>query len=183
MGITKTWSVVLVGDNVQLPPQSGSSPTTIVDDHPSSRRTLFQDIFGKSSLSDISDNSQNTNVSDVRHGRIGNLDAVGILDGPAYLTSSLDELFDPLISKFLKQRTNPDVEVADEIVEPDHGGENEDDYMEDDSEKHQIVDVTRITKPVDQEDMSIFVNLFRKHIGICKLTFHFCLMMIAHFNS
>jgi NET1-associated nuclear protein 1 (U3 small nucleolar RNA-associated protein 17) len=176
VGITGTWSVVLVGDEVRLPQQSGSSPTVIVDDRSVQRRTLFQDIFGKSAFANVSVETPPLNIplsEDGHQSRTGK-GFSSIFDRPTYLSPPLESLFEPLVGKFLKKRTGPDVGVMDETTEPEHANIDEDVDMEDEADTSVAVR-PQTARAVGEDEMAIFVDLFKKHIGNGMLSYHYIL--------
>lgn len=102
MGITRDWTVVIFGDDVQKP--EGEDSAGIVADSSPQRRTLFQDIFGASAFADLSNRSwAEVTRSPADLPRPGHEGAANIFSGPSYLLPPLESLFAPLMHTVLKR--------------------------------------------------------------------------------
>ena len=170
VGITKSWSVVLVGDEVPSPEKSIPSPTGLVLGQPERKRTLFQDIFGTSALVDFSKELSYSSLEPLESYTQpwSGKESAKIFDRPAYLTPPLETLYQPLMEGFLRPRTHHDAEVTDQVREqpPD----DEDTAMEAAESVSAIVATTSPSRVVNQEEMHLFINLFREQSlrGTCQ---------------
>ncbi|KAJ7619182.1 WD40 repeat-like protein [Mycena polygramma] len=152
VGITHDWKLVVLGDNVQVPKDEGSISREIGSHSAPQRRTLFQDIFGKSAFGEQATAPRPfTPVSTSRPwtGREG----TGIFEDAAYLMPPLEQLFEPLMNGFLKPR------VTD--VSPPVASVNEDVDM--DGEGHTTLAGMDAKRAVDSEEMGAMVDLFKAH--------------------
>jgi hypothetical protein len=156
VGITHAWSIVLLGDNVRLPDEEGSTAREIATNVIPQKRTLFQDIFGKSALSDLSNGPPSPEPQPMTGRPWTGQEVASIFDGPAYLLPPLESLFEPLINTFLKTRseeadTGRNVELEDEDVDmKEEGGEH-------------VVIRTQLKRRVDRDGLHSFVDLFKLH--------------------
>lgn len=159
VGITQTWSVVLFGSVVHAPSEEGSSAKEIVGGAANSqRRTLFQDVFGKSAFADVS--QQPVALASATSQQPWNGKSVeDIFDAPAYLMPPIESLFDDLMSDFVKPRP-VETEVARDAEEEEEDGGMDVDMEE--SEKHVVV-AERTERVVDMREMNSFIELFRQH--------------------
>lgn len=166
VGITQTWSVVLFGDEVQVPEDEGSSAREIVESS-SHKRTLFQDIFGKSAFTELANGpSTSFKTTGGVTSRTGK-DIASIFDGPAYLMPPLDSLYGPLMDSFIKIRVEDEGNTASaDAPEP----EDEDVDMEEESSEPIVVGKQR-RRVVSDEEMQLFVDLFKQHSVNCTSTF------------
>ncbi|KAG5647763.1 hypothetical protein DXG03_008486 [Asterophora parasitica] len=151
VGITDDWSVVLFGDGAKLAKEEGATATEIASSSTPARRTLFQDIFGKSAF------AEPPTVSVVADGgnrpRNGKASA-DVFDSPAYLMPALEHLFNPLMDKFLKPR----LDDSPVHVNP------EDEDVDMDEEPADVAFVSgQSSRVVNQEEMDAFVSLFKNH--------------------
>jgi NET1-associated nuclear protein 1 (U3 small nucleolar RNA-associated protein 17) len=152
IGITRDWNVVLFGDEVRLA-EEGSTAKKITPTLPSSNRSLFQDIFGKSAFS----GSQIVpSLSAERPSRPWTgKEAISVFDTPAYLMPPLGSLYDHVMDGLLKLRPetfhDESVESRDEDVEMDEENENA------------MSAGTRQPRIVSREEIDTFTELFRKH--------------------
>jgi NET1-associated nuclear protein 1 (U3 small nucleolar RNA-associated protein 17) len=149
VAVTHDWKVVVLGDAIRVSKDEGFISREIGAHSSPQRRTLFQDIFGKSAFAEQARASQ---LSAARPwtGREG----TGIFDGAAYLMPPLENLFEPLMNGFLKPRivedvlpsvvvpADQDVEMGDGRVTPAQG------------------DAKRV---VDEQEMGAMIDLFKKH--------------------
>jgi NET1-associated nuclear protein 1 (U3 small nucleolar RNA-associated protein 17) len=165
VGITHAWSVVLLGDSVRLPEEEGSTAREIVADSTLQKRTLFQDIFGKSAFSDFSNEQSSSKPRTTTTRPWSGREAASIFDGPAYLVPPLESLFEPLINSFLKTRPedtnttvggNAEVEDGDADME-EEGGDR-------------VVSRTQPKRVVDRDEIDSFVDLFKMHTVQCMST-------------
>ncbi|KAJ7103370.1 WD40 repeat-like protein [Mycena belliarum] len=154
VAITNDWKVVVVGESIHIPKDEGSVSRGITALQTPQRRTLFQDIFGKSAFGEQALPSQPSAPASIARpwtGRAG----TEVFDGPAYLMPPLESLFESLMNGFLKPRVVeapalPSTVPADEDV--DMGGD-------------EIVSMARrdIIRVVDQKELGAMVDLFKAH--------------------
>ena len=158
VGITDSWDVVLCGDDVQPHAREGSGARALVSgSHEPQKRTLFQDIFGDSALTDRPIVQQNT-VGNPKHWN--SKEIANVFDGPAYLIPALDTLFDALMSHFLKLRPS-EVEDVPALNLP---GDGQDSSMDiDEPPDGPLVHVPRSERVVDAQEMESFIGLFQRY--------------------
>jgi NET1-associated nuclear protein 1 (U3 small nucleolar RNA-associated protein 17) len=159
VGITKAWSVVLVGDDVRLPEDEGSTGKGILGGPASHKKTIFQDIFGKSAFTGLSSELRPEVAIAPTHSRTSNKVA-GIPDGPAYLMPPLESLYEPLMGNFLKLRSQAD-DYATGLVPGQ--GEDEDFDLRDENSTAPVLSVRHPGRIVTQDEMNLFVDLFKRH--------------------
>ncbi|TFY82077.1 hypothetical protein EWM64_g1935 [Hericium alpestre] len=165
VGITDTWGIVLFGSDVHVPSDEGSTAQALIDGAQGPQKhTLFQDIFGKSAFSDSS-NLPPTTVDTTKpwNGK----EIADIFNAPAYLMPSLETMFDPLITSFLKPRpTDVDEEAKPGPTAED--GADEDVEMDVDEQDDEVMIVgERQDRIVDWQEMNTFVEVFRQHAVKC----------------
>jgi len=161
VGITQDWNVVLFGDESKLI-EEGSTARGIAPISTSSRRSLFQDIFGKSAFADSS--IIPSLLDSPTHLWTGK-EAINAFDSPAYLMPSLGSLYDPIIDGFLKPRR--------EILHDDSVVEAGDEDVEMDEESAVMAFAgTRRHRKVSGKEVDTFIELFRKHSIQCKSLFY-----------
>jgi NET1-associated nuclear protein 1 (U3 small nucleolar RNA-associated protein 17) len=150
VGITDTWGVIVLGDRVDGPTflaKEISSGSGVGE-----RRSLFQDVFGKSAFTDLSNLSLSPSEPAVSSAKKGK-EVGGIFDGPAYLMPPLSTLFEPLIGSFLTLRPAEVQVVEAEDVEMDIDGEDE----------GLLLSAPEADGIVSKDDMKSLVALFKKH--------------------
>jgi len=160
VGITTSWSVVLVGDNVKFPVYEGSAARGIRGDVPVAKRTIFQDIFGVSAFTANTTQPSQTSPIPASSSWKGK-EIEKVFDAPAYLIPPLSALFDPLMEDFLTPRSS--VNKAEEAM--DHEPEVGDDEMDVDAEGDDgpIIVGNRLERIVDRGETDAMVQLFIKH--------------------
>ncbi|KAJ7786480.1 quinon protein alcohol dehydrogenase-like superfamily [Mycena metata] len=152
VGITHDWKVVVLGDGIHahVPKDEGAVSRELASHSAPQRRTLFQDIFGKSAFGEqalAAGGSQSSGTS----GREG----AEVFEGAAYLMPPLEELFEPLMSGFLKPRAVEGSDLPSTIpVDMDV------DMEPDASTTLAGVDARRT---VDKKEMGAMVDLFKAH--------------------
>ncbi|KAH7927287.1 WD40 repeat-like protein [Leucogyrophana mollusca] len=112
VGVTHSYDVVHLGDEVRQSSEPGTSANTLSKGPLAQKRSLFHEMFGVSAFADVSNHSANdasSSKADVtlpwRSSETGKA-----FDAPAYLMPPMETLFVPLISSFLKLRTDDDEE-------------------------------------------------------------------------
>lgn len=160
IAVTHTWNVVAVGENIRLQDE-GSAAANIRNAPVVAKPTLFQDIFGISSLSaPIPPQPSSRSVqSSAWKGK----DVEKIFDAPAYLVPPLDSLFDPLISSFLVGRSPegpPGATDSEDVQQAD-------DAMDADMEDEPILVGNRLERIVGPDEMAAMVDLFKSHAIHC----------------
>lgn len=143
---------------MRLPGNEGSMAREIAGG-PSQTKTLFQDIFGRSAFTDLSNEVPASKPElHVAHTRSGtSKDIPGIFDGPAYLMPPLAYLFEPLMASFLTPRMEPNQSVT----KAPGSGEDEDIDMEEDDSP--VLSVTPSRRIVNEVEMELFIDTFRNH--------------------
>ncbi|KAI0715399.1 WD40 repeat-like protein [Earliella scabrosa] len=158
VGITTSWSVVVFGDDVQLPEEEGASAQGIMQDAAVGKRTLFHDIFGASAFADLATapgpSTASTSSSQPWKGK----EVSEIFDAPAHLLPPLETLFDAVMDGFLTAR--PSDEGA---LEEDAGADEEMDVDEPLDEGARPLKSAPLDRVVDRQEMSGFVELFMQH--------------------
>ncbi|KAL0951558.1 hypothetical protein HGRIS_008240 [Hohenbuehelia grisea] len=151
IGITHTSDVVLVGNGVHPAKQDDTAGKGIPGEPSQSRRTLFQDIFGNSAFSDLTNPRPSVDLPRAKESR------GGFSDEPAYLMPPLESLFNDFIGSMVKSRPV-------EEHSADHEGENEEmdgvDEAYDTGEP--LVLGSQSSRVVDDDEMLHFVELFKK---------------------
>ena len=156
VGITNHYSVVLFGDNINAPSDEGLSGNSIVDGGKTMpSRTLFQDIFGVSSLSIPL--KQWDPVPGPSLPRSGNQIAE-LFDVPAYLMPPIKSLFEPLIDSFIQPR-QIEMDSAQGSLVLEHPDEDVDMVAQSDNEPQ--TSGMRSDRMVDINEMDMLIDLFR----------------------
>ncbi|TFK56639.1 WD40 repeat-like protein [Heliocybe sulcata] len=159
IGITTTWNVVMLGDHLPAPEEGVTSAQTIADAvEAGSRRTLFQDIFGKSAFADSS-NIQQPPSGDVRK---YSRPETGLLDGPAHLLPPLESMFDYLMDGYIQPRL-PSRHEKDGEGE-DSMEEDADVEMDTAEDTEPVVVGARSERIVSYQEMDTLVELFKQHV-------------------
>ncbi|KAI0068107.1 WD40 repeat-like protein [Artomyces pyxidatus] len=164
VGITDTWSVVLFGDDIRAPSESGSAAKGLVDGASGpQKRTLFHDIFGESAFVDVSITHPRPPVDNASRSWNGK-ELTDIFDAPAYLMPPLETLFDSLMSGFLQPRPAMTEEpVKARRTANGDGSEDEDEEMDVDEDASQSLLNRPPDRIVDGYEMDTFIELFRQH--------------------
>lgn len=157
VAITDSWSVVLLGDDVKLPQEEGSTGRGLKGSAPTAKRTLFQDIFGASAFVGVAPSPP---VIEKPAGWKGK-EVEKIFDAPAYLMPPLDTLFEPLMEDFLTLRKPEDTTEGEDI----HA--EEDIEMDAEGDDGPILVGNRLERTVGGGEMAAMVELFMNH-AICK---------------
>ncbi|KAJ7110056.1 WD40 repeat-like protein [Mycena epipterygia] len=154
VAITHDWKVVVLGDNIRVSKDEGATSREIVADSSPQRRTLFQDIFGKSAFGEHPSVSQPSTPASVARPWTGR-EGAEVFDNAAYLMPPLESLFEPLMSGFLKPR------VVEASALPAALAVDDDVDMDDD-ERFTLTgrDAKRV---VDEKEMGVMINLFKTH--------------------
>jgi NET1-associated nuclear protein 1 (U3 small nucleolar RNA-associated protein 17) len=169
LGITHSWEVVLLGDEVRVPEDVGSQARDISTTPGAGRsRTLFQDIFGESAFSKLTvqENPVSQSQSLVSEMQRANNDTTRLLSAaPAYLMPPLETLYDAFISEVVHIE-GLDSQLRGNIVEAGgavRDGEDEDvdmDVGDDDKSSTGFITGARFLDRVQMDD---FIELFRYH--------------------
>ncbi|KAI5124094.1 hypothetical protein M0805_000908 [Coniferiporia weirii] len=158
VGITYSWNVVLCGDDARAPADTGDAPREIdtnADITP--RRTLFQDIFGRSAFIDTPVASGLSSISSNRREYNKEKQALSIFDAPAYLAPPIESVYSSLMGSILTKVAKRDAVSSDAELHDDVDG------MIVDPESTYPVSRSRT---VDEGEMEDLVALFRKRIII-----------------
>ncbi|KAJ7706020.1 quinon protein alcohol dehydrogenase-like superfamily [Mycena rosella] len=156
VAITHDWKVVVLGDNIYISKDEGSVSREIAADPSPQRRTLFQDIFGKSAFGEQASASQPSAPASVARpwtGRAG----IGAFDDAAYLLPPLESLFEPLMNGFLKPRV-PEASAFPSVITAD-----EDVDMDTDGDERVTLARGAAKRAVDQKEMGVMIELFKTH--------------------
>ncbi|KAI9460514.1 WD40 repeat-like protein [Lactarius psammicola] len=161
VGITDSWDVVLCGDDVQPLAGEGTCASALVSGSQGpQKRTLFQDIFGDSVLTNapVRPIVQQNAVGNPKHWN--NKEVANVFDGPAYLIPALDTLFDSFMSHFLTLRPSED----EDTPAPDLPEDGKDSSMDiDEPPDGPLVGVLRPERVVNAQEMEALIGLFRHH--------------------
>ena len=160
VGITNHYNVVLFGDNLTALLNEGLSANSIVDGAETMpNRTLFQDMFGVSSFSSPSKQSDLAPGDSLPWS--GNKIAE-LFNVPAYLIPPIVSLFEPLIDSFIQLRQIEMDETQGPLV-LGHPNENVDMAALCDDEPQTMG--VRSDRVVDANEMDMLVDLFRYNKG------------------
>ncbi|KAF8167608.1 quinon protein alcohol dehydrogenase-like superfamily [Crassisporium funariophilum] len=157
VGVTHNWRVVTFGDSQLHAQVEGSTARELnVENHPQ-RRTLFRDIFGSSAFAEGRAESIPASSSVSTQARLAKgSESDEIFGDPAYLTSPLDNLFNPLMKLFLTTR------ISESSTPKEHlHSEDEEDVMMEDEVAEPLVLTTRPPRITNQGEMEMFTKLFR----------------------
>jgi NET1-associated nuclear protein 1 (U3 small nucleolar RNA-associated protein 17) len=161
VGITDNWDVVVCGDDVH--PLAGEGLVArglLTGSQESSKRTLFQDIWGDSALTGaLVDPLIQKNVASTvpRNGQ----EIADIFGGPAYMIPPLETLFEPIMTHFLTPRPPENGSIR----LPGLPGEDAENTNMDVDESLADVHVsgTRAERVVGAQEMDALIHLFRHH--------------------
>ena len=154
VGITDAWSVVVFGDDVQLPEEEGSSAQGITQDATVTKRTLFHDIFGASAFADLATAPGPSTATVTGAQPWKGQDIAEIFDAPAHLMPPLELLFDTVMDGFLAERPEEEEQEADVVDEEDM---DVDEAVEEADRPSKSAPLDRV---VDRQEMGGFVELF-----------------------
>lgn len=158
VGITTSWSVVVFGDDVQLPEEEGVSAQGITQGATVEKRSLFHDIFGASAFADLATvpgpSTLGTSIAQRWKGK----DTADIFDVPAHLMPPLETLFDTIMDGFLAMRPQ-----GEEGQEEDAGADEEMDVGEAVDGADRPPKSAPLDRVVDRQEMGVFVELFIHH--------------------
>ncbi|KAJ3556436.1 hypothetical protein NM688_g2023 [Phlebia brevispora] len=157
VGITGSWTVVLLGDQIHLAEDDTAGPRSLAGIEQTTKRTLFQDLFGKVALSDAPKPLPTSFPSNSSSWKGKEVEKV--FETPAYLLPPLGSLFDPLIDEFLTLRTTDESATA----EDDSVSEDEDAEMAEEGSQTQIIIGNRLERIVDAKEMVAMIELFQHH--------------------
>ncbi|KAH9942941.1 WD40 repeat-like protein [Amylocystis lapponica] len=161
VGITHAWSVVVFGDEVTLLEDEGAHARRVDKDGGSRRRTLFQDIFGKSAFADFAPESSTSTAAPDRAQPWRGKEVAAIFDAPAYLMPPLEMVFDTVMDGFFTARS------AEDAAE-NQDQEDEDAVMDVDEDDAPVVPAPRIERVVDKTEMDALVtsssSMYSKHL-------------------
>ncbi|KAA1467968.1 WD40 repeat-like protein [Dentipellis sp. KUC8613] len=161
VAITEAWSVVLLGSEIRVQSDEGATAKGIANAaQEPQKRTLLQDVFGKSAFTDFSSSlSSALPETAVAAKSWTSKDVAKMFDAPTYLMPPLESLFDPLLDSFLT------LSVADPAISPAaKGAQEEDADMDVDEEEETPITVgERQERIVDWREMNTFIDVFRQH--------------------
>lgn len=150
VGITRSWGVVILGQGIQALSHGGSGKERLQGEAPT-KKTLFQDVFGVS----LFDAATTTTVGgdEVTRSR-RRKERRTLVDEPAYSMPPLDAVFDTFIDSVIQERAAP--------VPPDVDDSSQDMEVEEAAEQDLVVRDRKYTRIVDDAEMQVFVDLFRR---------------------
>ncbi|KAL4267947.1 WD repeat-containing protein 75 [Pleurotus pulmonarius] len=150
VGITRSWGVVIMGQGIQALSHGGSGKERLEGEAPT-RKTLFQDVFGVS-LFDAA-TATTTGAEEATRSRRGKERRI-LVDEPAYSMPPLDTVFDTFIDSVVQERATPAL--------PDVGDASQDMEVEEEAEQDLVVRERKYTRVVDDAEMQVFIDLFRR---------------------
>ena len=156
VGITGTWGVVLFGDKVRLAEDDQPEARGLGGAEQVTKRTLFQDIFGKIALADVTPSRPVVPASTTAPWKGKEVEK--IFDTPSYLLPPLGTLFDPILDEFLSPRP-PEDATGDQ----DDAEAPPEDEMDADGSQAPIIVGNRLERIVDGAEMASMVELFKAH--------------------
>jgi NET1-associated nuclear protein 1 (U3 small nucleolar RNA-associated protein 17) len=174
VGITHTWNLVLLGDDVHLPTDEGAAPRELGGATQGSPQTLFHDVFGESAFAALAIGSGYPQTVAQQTGTVWTGSATArLFDGPAYLMPPLETLFDSVMDGFLSLRVQ---EQDGDRVDQVGAEEEEEEDVEMDVEEGPMVVGAKVDRIVDSQEMGMFIDLFRQHAvkGACLLYKSMC---------
>ncbi|KZT30806.1 WD40 repeat-like protein [Neolentinus lepideus HHB14362 ss-1] len=163
VGITTAWNVVMLGD--YLPPrEEGATDAQAIAGRieVGTRRTLFQDIFGKSAFTDHSNKQSQPLSSDQSYTWNNNL-KTGMLEGPSHLLPPIETMFDSLMAGYLQPRLPPHTEEDEQDDSRDDMEEDVDVNMNLPGTMTPVILGSRADRVVSYQEMDMFVELFKQH--------------------
>ncbi|KAF9225467.1 WD40 repeat-like protein [Gyrodon lividus] len=117
VALTHKYGVVVMGDNITLPEDSGASAKALHKGPAAPRRSLFEEMFGVSAFTDLSNQHTRETASQSESGTGAVIpwrssETASFFDAPSHLMPPISTLFEPLISSFLRLRMTEDEAVA-----------------------------------------------------------------------
>ncbi|KAJ7070869.1 WD40 repeat-like protein [Mycena amicta] len=153
VGVTHDWRVVVIGDQAHIPKDDSRAPTELKGGASTPRRTLFEDIFGKSAFSD--DVAAPSPAAPSWTASAGPTSFDGFTTSVTYLMPALETLFDPLMASHLKPRVSATLSPLLPVSEPDP--------QEMDVDGPVITSSTPDRRTVERSELDMLVNLFQTH--------------------
>nr|BCB28856.1 WD40 repeat-like protein [Mycoleptodonoides aitchisonii] len=166
VGVTDQWSVVVFGDDIQLPEAAGEQAQGIIQNEGVGKRTLFQDMFGASAFADLQSAPATTSAAASNAQPWKGKEAAGVFNAPAYLMPPLESLFDSVMDGFLAERPTANAVAVSAAQEARHDRADDDmdvDFDMDADEPTAPVTAAPIERVVDKQEMRGFVDLFIQH--------------------
>jgi NET1-associated nuclear protein 1 (U3 small nucleolar RNA-associated protein 17) len=163
VGVTQTWSVVLLGDDVHVPRDEGASTKELRSSGVVVPLSIFQDIFGPSAFVDFEETRPHTSTSvagpsDALASTL-RTDYAKFFDARAYLMPPLETMFDSLMDEFLTPRIADDAESEEEHGDATRG----DDTRMDVDEAAPEAPHTAAPRIVAKAELDDFIELFQQH--------------------
>lgn len=155
VGITHSWDVVVCGDDPKFNNDLANVPREIdLSVGMTSRKTLFQDIFGKSAFAESAATTSPPRIAPQSHtvDKTGKI-SLEAFETPAYLAPPLETLYSTLIESFITKLNNQE-EASQEEKQAEEG----DDDMIIDTDVPQQVTRGRL---VDDKEIEDLVKLFQ----------------------
>ncbi|KAF7307053.1 WD40 repeat-like protein [Mycena indigotica] len=153
VGITHDWRVVVVGDMAQLPQSNSHAPMELKTTAIPQRRTLFEDIFGKSAFSDNVTAASSSSPAPSWTAGATPFDLFS--SAPTYMMPSLETLFEPIMASQLQARDLTHLDSA--------ASEADEESEEMDVDNTAILSSVPEHRRVDQNELDLLVNLFQSY--------------------
>jgi NET1-associated nuclear protein 1 (U3 small nucleolar RNA-associated protein 17) len=150
VGITYTWNVVECGIKDNHDSESVAKGISFDADVPS-KRTLFQDMFGKSAFDELKKPLTVVSPTDNTSNRLDSGSLLSHFDSPAYLGQPIENMYISLIDRLLLKAPEQRDSLAEE-------GQDE---AEDMAMDEPVVDVPVIGRTVEDEEVELLASLFR----------------------
>ncbi|KIK94037.1 hypothetical protein PAXRUDRAFT_12297 [Paxillus rubicundulus Ve08.2h10] len=168
--LTHKYGVVVMGDDITLPEDSGASAKALQKGPTAPRRSLFEEMFGVSAFTDLPNQHTRDAASSSGPGAGAVMpwrssETASFFDAPSHLMPPIETLFEPLISSFLRLRTS-DGEMVTAQAEDAHA-EVEDKMLIDSVEDE--VDFVNGSEVSTDAVLDVFVPLFQEIAGMCTL--------------
>lgn len=155
IGITYSWNIVICGNDARAPTGIEESPREI-DRNAGviARKTLFQDIFGKSAFAEISGEAAAGSFvsTPIEHTARDKKNVLSVFDAPAYLAPPIETLYSSLIGSFLTKTPEREAPRLEEELD-------ESDEMIVDEEPIQTIQQGR---SVEDAEIDSLIELFQK---------------------
>lgn len=169
VALTHRYNVVVMGDNVTLTEDPGTSARALRKGPAVPRRSLFEEMFGVPAITSLSNANEQTREA-MRDQESGggvtvpwrSSDTTNFFDAPSHLMPPIETFFEPLIDSFLRLRTTDDDDTAAAQVE-DGVVEADDDMPVDPIQETDLVNAPAVS---NQAVLDVFVPLFKQMAGM-----------------
>lgn len=165
VGITHAFGVVLLGHDINIADEASSSTKALQKGQAVPKRSLFEEMFGVSALTDVSHNVVSSTIDTSLPWKSSETGSV--FDAAAYLMPPMESLFEPLINGFLKMRLNENVDEERQSGVQDAADEMSAEPM--DTEEPAFIEMGKVSK---DEILDTFVPFFKDIAGLPDYPFH-----------